>query len=229
MNQAVNPRLAKWLGGGLRLAWLPTGIAFRVRVPDVEDLVTRELLPDDLVQIALRYQASGGAGDMRTVPVAELQQMLRFMRSLVAFMVQDVWEADDPPPLDEGEKPRAWIDRWNEMDGWSPVSLTLGMLEEGRLDGDDYAALQGIAQRTFTPEQITLLTAVEHGHMTADQTEGAINADAKATTPGWGTFRRKRNGAPGRADGGAVRPVASGKGRGKRSGSGAGARPGASR
>lgn len=172
---------------------LPSGQAFRLRVPDVESLVSRGLMPDDLRQMALKFGAS--TLDPESLDTEALTQMLRFMRTMVAFSLQSIWD---------GEKPPESIAELHAEDApWQPITVSVGMLEEGSIDGDDYAALQGIVQRRFTAEAITAMSLRERGFLTVAEAEQI--AEGGETTRQWSNFRDgPERGDPGE-DSGAVR------------------------
>jgi hypothetical protein len=187
-------RLQAWLAGGLRAVMLPTGIIFRVRIPDVEEMLSKGLLPPDLRAIALKFGASGV--NPETMDTEGLQTLLRFMRTLVAHSIRYVWDAE---PTDD-----RWRDQAFAGDPWQPVTVSVGMLEEGSIDGDDYAALQGIVTRQFTPNQITALSMKDHGLIDALEADRIVADEGSGTVGGWASFRGERRGADAGDNGAAV-------------------------
>ena len=190
-----NAILDRWLSGGTRPILLPSGVAFRLRIPDAEEMIVRGLVPADLRETALKFGAS--AITPETLDMDALARLLRFMRTMVAHSLKSVWT---------GPEPMTFADLHASDAPWEPVQVTLADLEEGTIDGDDYAALQGIMARKFTPEQITAYTLRERGRITKEQAEGIAEAGVPETMKGWASFRGK----PGSPDpGGAVATVES--------------------
>lgn len=168
---------------------LPSGVIFALKVPDVEELLRRNLIPDDLRQIALKFGASSVRPE--TMDGDALEKLLRFMRGLVANSLRYVWEGTVEPFADwqtfrpELVKPACW----------APVALTLSDLEEGSIDGDDYAALQGIVSREWSPAQITAMSMRDRGMLSPGEADQVIDDERKQTVPEWKSFRGERRGA----------------------------------
>jgi hypothetical protein len=173
---------------------LQSGTIFAYRLPDVEDIVAKGLIPDELRQHALKFAAS--AVDPATMDTKELADLLRMMRLLVAQSLRYIWTGPIEP-----------IEAWREFEpgaNWQSVTLTLADLEESAIDTDDYAALQGIISRTFTARQITVMSLVEHGLMTQGDADPILAADNARTVSGWSSFREERRRADARPTGGKV-------------------------
>jgi len=195
VSGAKNAVLDRWLAGGQRPVLLPSGAAFRVRVPDVEEMLSRGLLPEDLRSIALKFGASSVTPE--TLDTDALAQLLKFMRTMVAHSLKSIWN---------GPEPQSFADLHRDDAPWEPIQLTFADLEEGTIDGDDYAALQGIAMRKFTPEQITAYTLKERGRITAAEAEGMAEGAVPETVKGWTGFRGDTGSPdPGAASGTVVR------------------------
>ena len=195
----------RWLAGGLRTVLLSSGAIFAVKLPDVEELLQKELIPSDLRQIALKFGASSLNVDK--METAELAKLLRFMRGMVANSLRYMWNGSIEP-----------IDAWQKFDqsmvleddaaedtpGWISVAVTLADLEEGSIDGDDYAALQGIVSREFSASQVTALHLRDRNLLPEAEADRRVADAAKDTTAGWRTFRDKQRGAEPGSDGGEV-------------------------
>jgi hypothetical protein len=183
----VSDRLQRWLAGGLRTVLLGSGEIFAVKLPDTEDMLAKGLIPQDLRAIALKFGAS--SLDVDTLDTEELARLLRFMRGLVAYMLRYVWDGPIEP-----------IEDWQKYDAtdkrWQPVTLTVADLEEGSIDGDDYAALQGIATRQFSVAELTALHLRDRSLISQAEADRQTEAGKKDTTKAWGSFRRQ----PGRAE-----------------------------
>lgn len=187
--------LRRWLGGGLKTCMLPTGVIFAFRLPDVEDMLAKGLIPDDLRKEALKFGAS--AINPETMDVEGLERLLRFMRVLVSQSLRYIWDG----PVDPIE---AWAEYAPDAAEWQPVTLTAADLEEAAIDADDYAALQGIVSRQFTARQITAQSLGEHKFIPQEQADQIIAEEQSRTVPGWASFRGERRRAPAGAAGGSV-------------------------
>lgn len=179
MSGPTNAVLDRWLAGGQRPVLLPSGTAFRIRIPDAEELIIRGLVPSDLREIALKFGASSVTPE--TLDTESLSLLLRFMRTMVAHSLKSIWSGPTSP--------QTFAELMAADAPWEPISVMLADLEEGTIDGDDYAALQGIATRKFTPEQITAYTLKERGRITKADAEAIAEAAVPETVRGWSSFR----------------------------------------
>lgn len=198
-----------WLGGGLKTVMLPSGAIVAFRVPDPEELIAKQLIPDDLRKEALKFAAS--AVNVETMDTQSLANLLSVMRSLVANALRYMWSGPIEP-----------VDAWasyTPSDDWQPMSITSRMLEESAVDPDDYAALQGIVSREFTARQITTMALVEHGIMSQADGDVVLAEERQKTPEGWASFRGERRGAAAGATGAAVGKQAVGNRRARRSSS----------
>lgn len=201
--------LKAWAGRGLHEVTLPSGVEVRIRIPEADVLIRRNLLPDTLLGVASRFVTTGVDLDKATD-----QERIEFdlmVRHLVASSVRAVRSGDT----------------------WEDVTLTVQQLDELELPPDDLRALEMIARRMSTP---ALITAASRLGVTGDQDladavlAATTSEEAAATVTGWSSFRGEPAGAHDRADGGAVRAVAGGDlpgdpGSGPRGGRRRGARP----
>ena len=185
---------------------LPSGEVFALKLPDVEEMIQRKLIPPDLRAIAVKFGASSLKPE--TMDTEELGKMLRFMRGMVAHMLRYVWNGPTEP-----------IDAWSKFDatrvqppgnadenfnGWLPITVTLADLEEGSIDGDDYAALQGIATRTLSCAEVTTLSLADRKLISDAEAEQRKADAASESTPGWRSFRGKHGSSEPGDDGGQV-------------------------
>lgn len=181
-----NPIVQRWLGGGLKSVMLPTQTIFAFRIPDVEDLVAKGLIPEDLRKIALTFAAS--SVDPATMDTDGLTHLLRFMRTLIAQSLRYVWDGEIEP-----------IEAWRTVDPgakeWQVVSLTAGELAEAAIDADDYAALHGIVSRQFHADAVTAQSLAEGGFLKRAEADQIISEAKTKTVPGWSSFRGERRGA----------------------------------
>lgn len=202
---ARNTRVQRWLAGGLRTVLLSSGTIFAVKMPDVEELLTKGLIPPALRAIALKFGAASIQPE--TMEQEELADLLRLMRTMVANELRYVWNGDIEP-----------IETWARFDpklvldadaedgtpGWIPVTVTLGDLEEGSIDGDDYAALQGIATRQFSPIELTAMHLKDRQLLSDSEADRQIEDARKDTVSAWGSFRGGRRSGESGASGGSV-------------------------
>lgn len=191
-------RLQKWLSGGLRTVMLPTGTIFAFRIPDVEDLVQRGLVPEDLRAAALKFAAQTETG---TLDTDELAKMLKFFRGMVAQMLRYIWEGPEEPI-------EAWIQFDPNDDHWKPVSLTQADFEEVMIEGDDYAALQAIVQRKLTAKGVTAISLRDRGLIRLEEFDKLIAGETTQRIGSWESFRFESGRAEPGADGGHVAPEA---------------------
>lgn len=147
---------------------LPTGVVFALKVPDAQELIVKKLIPANLRSIALKFQAK--AVDVESMDTEELAQMLTFLRMMVAHGLRYIWTGD-PAERDPETHDFAWSKYLANDPRWEAVTLTQADLAEGTIDGDDYAALQGIVTREFGISEITALSLRERGLINEDEFE----------------------------------------------------------
>lgn len=194
MSERRPDAVAAWLGGGLKTVMLPSGAIFAFRVPDAEELVAKQIIPDDLRKEALKFAAS--AVNVENMDTAALANLLSVMRSMVANSLRYIWNG----PIEPIE---AW-EKYEPGESWQAVTITPHMLEESAVDPDDYAALQGIVSREFTARQITTMALVEHGIVSQADGDTVLAEERQKTPEGWASFRRERRGAAAGTSGAAV-------------------------
>lgn len=170
---------------------LPSGTTVRIRVPEADLLIRRGMLPADLLEVAGRFVTTG-----INLDEASTDDRLRFdlmVRHMVASMVRGVQDA-------EGS--------WEEL----PVGLPADQLDELELPPDDLRALELIARRQATPQEVSAAARVAMARDAAvERVAPALAAqeseEAASTVTGWAPFRGEPTGPVDRADGGAVRAV----------------------
>ena len=191
--------LHRMAGAGLRVVLLPGTFTWaRLRIPGIEQLLRKKLLPSDLRAIASKFATSGI--DFSDATDEDVDAFLNFTDQMVALSWRDV-DARGPAA---GPEPPA-----DDSPDWLPVRLNGAELEEYELDVDDLQAIAAIALRRQSSRVVTLLAKREAGYLTdeeQDQLEGSVR-DAEEEEPTARSFRgpdREPGGDTPRSDGGAV-------------------------
>lgn len=204
MTGPKNSIAAAWGASALRPVELPTGMKALVRLPDVNDLVLRDVFPADLRDLAFRYAQSGI--EVEKLDTADLKRFITFTYELIARAIRymapadsDAWDAF----RSTGESPTA--------EGWEPVSFSASELAEMDVDPEDLAVLGAIVGRQRTPNEVTAMSRFDRGIITSEALEQAVQAESGARVGDFATFRPRADVADGRADGEDVRaaPVGS--------------------
>jgi hypothetical protein len=154
-----NPALDLWAGSALRDVMLPSGTWVRIRLTPVEQLVKRNLIPDDLTGVAMRVATEGV--NTKGLSAEEMREFLRYVDEVVCQMVREVKVGEE----------------------WTPVTLTPAIMEEFDFPGDDLEQLGLIAIRRSSPEIVTMNSKLAHGMITAAQVAEA-RKEAEAGTTG---------------------------------------------
>jgi uncharacterized protein YceH (UPF0502 family) len=165
--------LAAWSEAGYRRLDLPSGVSVRIRIPSLETLIRREVVPSALVGMALQYATSEiKVADLDT---AGIVQFLGLKDFLVAYMVRGIYG-------DDGEV--------------QALDLTAAEVAELDLPSDDLDALGLVALRSRTVEEVnartrTLRELRELGEVSPEAERVAELAREEAG-PDLGPLRRER-------------------------------------
>jgi len=131
--------LNAWAERGLRLVVLPTGTQVKVRLPPMDSLIRRGIIPPELRAMALKFATAGV--DLEKLTDDELEQFLQFKNRLVAECVKYVANEPAGTPPDQVT--------------WEAVTLRAEDLEEFQLDDSDLTAINAVAMRQATPEAVS--------------------------------------------------------------------------
>lgn len=176
-------RIDRWLSGGFRTVMLPSGEIFALKMPEIEAMLQANMIPSDLRGLAMKF----GATSIRpeTMDTDALAELLRFVRTLVAYSLRYVWDGPVEP-----------ITAWQTYDAadahWQAVTVTVADLEEASIDGDDYAALHGIVTRQISPNEITTGTLLDQGLIDRGDAERRMLEARAEGTASWSSFRGER-------------------------------------
>jgi hypothetical protein len=173
-----NPALEAWRARAVQPCLLPSGQWIKARVPDAEELIRNDLLPSDLIELAMQ------GGDTDEMSTEDLVKFVSLYRELSAHVVVAIRGAGE--------------------DDWQPVTLTAADLDG--LHPDDVNALRLIAQRRMTIAEVSgrseaLLSLIEPAEAAA-----IAEREAGATVDGYRDFRDDGPGAEPGTDGADVRP-----------------------
>ena len=138
-EKGLNPALEAWSQASLREVLLPSGTWVRIRLTPIEQLVKRDLLPDDLTGIALRMATEGV--NTRGMDAEGFGSFLRLVDEIVCQMIRAVKVGEE----------------------WTPVTLKPGDLAEFDFPGDDIEQLGLIAIRKTSAEKVTLDSKIARG------------------------------------------------------------------
>lgn len=165
---------------------LPTGRRVKVRLPGPDVLVRHGQMPKELRGLVLRLFT--GVIDARQMSDAQLDNVLTMRLFMAADSVRAIY--DEP------------------NDAWLEVALDAETLRKLGLPGEDLTALELMAIRARTPQQITADSRARLGLANVGDALRRIDEEAGATVDGWRPFRDGPGGGPPGADGGEVREVA---------------------
>lgn len=165
---------------------LPTGRRVKIRLPGPDVLVRHNAMPKELRGLVLRLFT--GVVDARQMADSQLENVLTMRLLLAADSVRAIYDA--------------------AADAWVDVNLDGETLRKMGLPGEDLTALELMAIRARTPQQITADSQARLGLAALNGAMNRIDEEVGATVEGWRPFPDgRRGGAPG-ADGGPVREVA---------------------
>jgi hypothetical protein len=171
-----------WLTSGLFEVELPSGWRVRGRLPTAHDLATRGLLPDRLLEAALRgADPKWLLGEDLTAEQRQerYRRRVEYLRFLVARSIREVCQ--------DGE--------------WRPVEFealvdALGNAERPpTIDDLDVDALEDVVLRIRTPQQVTDVARAIRGEQPAGEAEVAI-ADLEPFRGGAGRAAPDTDDAP---------------------------------
>lgn len=206
--------LAAWSQSALRPVVLPSGMKALVVIPDVNLLVRKGKLPNELTATAMKFATTG-------INVSELQgeDVVTFIR-LTYELVADSLRYLAPDDSDAWERFKETGESPTE-EGWQAIKISGGELADMQVDQGDIEALAQIAGRQKTPNEVTALSRFDRGLLTTEGALEAIQPDAGQRVTDYAGFRGEPAGADDRPDGGDVRTEAvgtpAGAGSGRRS------------
>lgn len=187
--------LALWQKAGQHTVMLPTGLWAKVRIPNAELLIRTGRVPDQLRAIAIRFATQGisAAG----VAPTEAQDFLNFVYVLVADSLLALAPAGSDP---------------DDEAAFTRVRVTFSELREMEIPQEDLAAIVRIANRSETPESVTVTSMIGRGMHDSAKAMRMTKAEAAkpATIADYAGFRGKRSSDPRGADGAEVRAAAVG-------------------
>lgn len=194
-------------GSTLTEVLLPSGARVRGHLPTLGTLLRRDLLPKELLGVALKAANPAWLQVARAVSEDDGEQASRYLAILTASFPRERWTGP-------GE------------DDWEQWRITPEDLTSDALDEMDVDALENLVIRVVTPEEQSGISREILGLSRPDSDE-----EVPSGIPGWAEFRgQPGGGAPGE-DGGDVvdPPVAAPRARGSGGGvrAGRGARRGA--
>jgi hypothetical protein len=190
--------LAAWGASSYRPVELPSGMKALIKLPDINDMIRNQRLPQALRDLAMKYATEG-------INVAELRgedyaQFILFSYELVGRGLKyiappdsEAWDAF----LKKGGSPAD--------EGWEPVTLTGAEIAEMDIDPADLEALGFIMGRQRTPNEVTASSRFDRGILTEEGRQAMLAADPGVRVGDYAGFRRQSGGADGRADGEDVR------------------------
>ena len=182
---------------------LPSGSVIRGRLPTVEDLAIRDLIPQDLLAIAARFTNLADTDPMR-MSDEEKVEWQRFVRMFVANYIRAVR---------------------NDAGVFEPVAVSID--DTFTMDPRDIDELEYIVLGLKSAAQVSAIWQAVRGEITEEAALAVFKAEAVKTVPGWATFRGFAAGVDGQPGGAGVRPAAEPDARGNRAARRAGARRGA--
>lgn len=178
--------LREWAAAGEHEVTLPTGRRVKVRLPTAQELLRSDSLPKDLRAAVLRFYTIGL--DTRNVDDARVETIRNMQTLLAARSVRALW---------------------NEADqSWVPLQLEPALLRDLGLPEEDMTALEQMALRRKSPQQVNAESAALAVNGKLDGLMKTIDKEADATVNGWRPFRHERGSDPAGPDGAAVREVA---------------------
>lgn len=175
--------LQRWTNALRFEVLLPSGTRVRGALPNVNDLVIRNALPQDLRAAVASFADPKIVDKALEGDPAYERDFLRWCYLLAARAVTAVFDED------AGE--------------WESASLTPEQFEG--IPFEDRYALVAIVMRTRSPEAITAATRVARGEVGEQEAEAIEEGEAAATVDGWSSFRHELGSPVGGDDGGAVR------------------------
>lgn len=159
--------------GGLTEVLLPSGARVRGHLPTLGTLLRRDLLPRDLVAVAMKAANPAWLQVARAVDPEEGAAAARYLAVLTAAFPRERWVGPDE-------------------DGWEPWRLTPADLVADAVDESDVDAMENLVLRLMTPDELTLTSREILGITTSD------DGEVPAGIPGWEGFRgESRRGAAG--------------------------------
>lgn len=196
-----------WLASAQRIILLPSGTWMKITVPSVRKLRLRGVFPSELLPTVKTFENEG-------IKLSELaDEVLDAFVSLMNFLLADmIREILVPDTMSTDEAPSG---------DWQTIAVAGADLAEAEIDEEDKTALQAIAIRRLTPNQVTIASRRDRElarmkTLTPDEqreiirrrerelsverdAQKAIDAESGETVPGWKPFRddeeRARDGA----------------------------------
>lgn len=174
--------LSRWAAKGDREVTLPTGTRVKVRVPPVEQLIRDKGMPTELRGMVLQFATTGF--DTEKLDAEGLEHLLTLQALLASRTIRALWN--------------------DETEQWDEVRLTPDQLDELGLPSEDLTAIEHIALRRATPNQITVHAKRDLGLVAPEEAEVVQQEEAGGTVDAFGPFRDQSGGAGAGAAGAAV-------------------------
>jgi hypothetical protein len=157
-----------WTEGGLIEVTLPSGLRVRGRLPMVQELILDGRVPSFLVSAAMALQGKP-AEDFDD---SERATFIEWQRLNAAAFIREVW---DP-----------------ETQAWEPEVATPEKLLKA--PPEDVDALEDLAMRIRTAEQVTAHARFVAGEISGDELQRVMREGAARTVRAWSTFRSPAGG-----------------------------------
>lgn len=162
---------------------LPSGSRVRGHLPTLGTLLRRNLLPRDLLSVAMKAANPAWLQAARAVDPNEGADAARYLAVLVAAFPRHRWVGPGP-------------------DDWEPWRITPDDLLEDAVDEADIDAMENLVLRMMTPDQVSAASRVILGLDT--EAAAAAGEEVPAAIADWEPFRGEPVGAARGADGGAL-------------------------
>lgn len=169
-----------FLTAGVDVVHLPSGWVIRGRLPAVEDLYIREVVPDDLLNVAAQF-AQGGSAASASEP--DKARWHRFLRLLVAEYVVQV-----------------------QVNGkWHDQVVTIE--DTFTMDARDVDELEYIVLRLKTAAQVSATWQADRGEISDEAANEIWQREVARSLRGWSNFRALAEGLARGPDSADVQPT----------------------
>lgn len=165
---------------------LPSGTRVRGVMPDIDYLVRKGLMSDDLLRAVATIEAADQETPGRQREPGEREAIARENLVEAAGWLRDAWDQD--------------------AGDWAPLTVTGDTIDD-LFAPDDVTALVGIILGRSTPAQVTAAYQELAGEISAELGRRIQEEEAGATEAGWTRFPADGQRAEPGADGGTVRPA----------------------
>jgi hypothetical protein len=183
MTRTSDELLRDWAAKAAHDVTLPSGSRVLVRLPGADELLRNDAMPTELRAMVLKFYTVGL--ETRNLDEEALARVQTLQLYLAATSVRAIRDED--------------------ADAWVPVSLDPAGLKALGLPEEDLTALEQIALRRKSPQQVTTQGRIDVG---LHQVQRQLAEEAGGTVNDWAPFRHGQRGNPDGADGAAVREVA---------------------